>query len=148
MNKPTLTLERTMNAPAERIYKAFLDPAMLAKFQAPPGTEIIFHGFKAEIGAEHEYVMGNGEHSSKFRVKYLELDEFTKIRHTYHMEMPGLPDTPMEIQISFEPQNGATLVRFEQWGLPEPIPVEGATQGWTFMLKQLQALVEATTVPS
>jgi uncharacterized protein YndB with AHSA1/START domain len=139
MTKPTISIERTMNAPAERIYKAFLDPATLKKYYAPPGTETIFRAFNAKVGGVGTYDFKGKRGAMTFEVKFLELSEFTKIRHTYVMK--GM-DADMEIQISLKEEGGRTLVRFEQWGLPAMIPADGAKAGWIGMMDRLKTLVE------
>ncbi len=139
---PTIVIERHIKAPAEKIYKAFLDPDVLARYQAPPGTEVIYENFVAKVGHSGSYTMQMGERASRFNVTFLELIEFTKIRHTYAFDMEGPMGIQMEICITFKEEGDTTLVRFEQWGLPAPIPVEGATAGWGGMMDRLKVLME------
>ncbi len=140
---PSLAIERTMKAPAKRIYKAFLDPAILVQYQTPPGTEAIYGAFTAQVGAENKYQFKSGEQVMPFKIKFLELVEYTTIRHTYAFDMEGPMGVDMEILITLEENGDETLVRFQQWGIPEMIPADKAAEGWQSMLDRLAALVEA-----
>lgn len=141
--EPTLVLERKMKAPAKRIYEAFLDPELLKQYYPNPGTEAIYHAFNATVGGEGHYEFRSPNHPPMaFRIKFLELEPYTRIRHTYVMDMPGMDDE-MELLITLEEEDDGTLVRMQQWGLPKPVPLEGAKLGWTGMIDRLQAFVEA-----
>ncbi len=141
--EPSLAIERTMKAPAERIYEAFLDPEIMAKYQTPPGTEFILEAFDARVGGTGRYAFKGEQGGMTFDVKFIELVEFTTIHHTYKIDMPPPMDADMEIKITLTEGPEGTKVLFEQWGLPAPIPVDGAKAGWTGMIDRLQALVEA-----
>ncbi len=141
--KPDITIERTMKAPAKRIYHAFLDPATLVKYQTPPGTEAIYGAFTAQVGAQNKYQFKNGEQIMPFKIKFLELTEYTTIRHTYAFDMDGPMGIEMEIKITLEEKGDETLVRFQQWGLPEMIPADRAAEGWEGMMDRLKVVVES-----
>ncbi|AXU43380.1 hypothetical protein C6W84_0305 [Acinetobacter baumannii] len=47
----TVKLHRVFKAPAERVYRAFLDPDALVKWMAPHGFTAKVHSFDAKVGA-------------------------------------------------------------------------------------------------
>lgn len=56
-DKRTLIMERAFNAPAEKIWQAYADPSLLARWFSPNGwtTEVLSHRF--EDGGEFAYLM-------------------------------------------------------------------------------------------
>lgn len=140
----TLKLERTMEAPAERVYRAFLDPKALETFMSPEGTTTRYEKLEPKVGGAYRYVMEYpGRGGQAFEGEFLVLDEFTRIRFTYRFvtDMPEM-QTPMEIEVMFAETDGGTLVTFRQYGIPSAIPVEGARQGWDKMMDALSRYVE------
>ena len=52
----TVRLHRVLHAPAERIYRAFLDPAALAKWLPPNGFTGTVHQLDARVGGTYRMV--------------------------------------------------------------------------------------------
>ena len=50
MTTGTVKLHRVFKAPAERVYRAFLDPDALVKWMAPHGFTAKVHSFDAKVG--------------------------------------------------------------------------------------------------
>lgn len=79
-NNRTLSLERTLNAPIELVWRAWTQPEHIAQWWGPKGmeTQVIEHEFK--VGGAWKYVMAmpNG---SEFIAEgvYSEIVEFEKI---------------------------------------------------------------------
>ncbi|WP_374500535.1 SRPBCC domain-containing protein, partial [Zoogloea sp.] len=46
----TVTLQRVLRAPPERIYRAFLDPAAMVKWLPPHGYTAQVHEMDARVG--------------------------------------------------------------------------------------------------
>ena len=139
----TLQLHRHIRAPPERVYRAFLDPAALAKWNAPHGFTATVHEHDARVGGTYRmtftnFATGTG-HS--FGGRFLELTEFSRIRWTDAFEDPNMPGT-MELIVDLEPSSIGTFVTITQKGLPSAMPIEFATAGWQESLVLLAQLVE------
>jgi uncharacterized protein YndB with AHSA1/START domain len=144
MASNTVRLHRVLRAPAERIYRAFLDAAAYAKWLPPNGFTCTVHQLDARVGGTYRatftnFSTGNG-HS--FGGRYLELVPNERIRHDDQFEDPNLPGT-MITTITFKPVLVGTEVHIEQEGIPDAIPVEACYLGWQESLVLLGKLVEA-----
>jgi len=140
----TVRFHRVLRAPAERIYRAFLDPAALAKWLPPNGFTGAVHELDARVGGRYRMTFthfGSGQGHS-FGGTYLELVPNERIRHDDRFDDPNLPGT-MVTTITFRPVSVGTEVNIVQDGIPEAIPVEQCYLGWQESLVLLGKLVEA-----
>ncbi len=140
----TVRLHRVLRAPAERVYRAFLDPAALVKWIPPNGFTCTVHQMDVRVGGIYRmtftnFSTGNGQ---SFGGKYLELVPNQRIRHDDAFEDPNLPGT-MITTITFKPVSVGTEVHIEQEGIPDAIPAEACHLGWQESLALLGMLVEA-----
>lgn len=141
-DKKTLTITRIINAPVERVYKAFLNADAMAKWLPP-------HGFTGKVTESDYRVDGHfvmkmtnfsTGSSTSFGGKYVELVENKLIRYN---DYPGNPDSPdvMETTIEFEANLAGTKVTITQTGISPFMPLEFATLGWQSSLQLLEQLV-------
>lgn len=139
----TIHLHRVLRAPAERIYRAFLDPAALAKWLPPHGFTATVHDMDARVGGSFRMSFtnfsGGGRHS--FGGEYLELTPHSRIRYTDRFDDPGLPGL-ITVTVVLTPVSCGTEVKITQEGLPDVIPADACHLGWQESLLQLAALVE------
>src|SRR5690606_16134452 len=59
MSGNTIRLHRVFAAPPERVYRAFLDPAALAKWLPPNGFTCTVHEMDARVGGGHRMSFTN-----------------------------------------------------------------------------------------
>ena len=141
--KGTFRLHRVLAAPPERVYRAFLDPAAMAKWLPPHGFTCTVHEMNARPGGGYRMSFTNfttGK-SHSFAGKYVELKQSERIRYTDKFDDPNLPGE-MQVTIAFRPVSCGTDLEILQEGLPEVIPVEQCYLGWQQSLNQLVQLVE------
>ncbi|HTN42539.1 MAG TPA: SRPBCC family protein [Nitrospiria bacterium] len=144
MTPNTVRLHRVLRAPAERIYRAFLDADAMAKWLPPDGFTGKVHHLDAQVGGTYKMSFTNfstGQGHS-FGGKYLELVPNERIRHTDEFDDPGLPGE-MQTTISLKKVSCGTEVDIVQEGIPEVIPTEACYLGWQESLALLARLVEA-----
>ena len=139
----TVRLHRVLRAPPERVYRAFLDPAALAKWLPPHGFTGTMHEFDARVGGGYRMSFTNfGTGSShSFAVKYIELVPNERIRHTDTFDNPGLPGE-MQVTIVLKKSIAGTELQIVQEGIPAAIPVDFCYQGWQESLELLAKVVE------
>ena len=144
MSTNTVRLHRVLRAPAERIYRAFLDADAIAKWLPPNGFTGKVHHIDAKVGGTYKMSFTNFTtgHSHSFGGKYLELVPHERIRHTDTFDDPGLPGE-MQTTISLKKVSCGTEVDIVQEGIPEVIPTEACYLGWQESLILLAQLVEA-----
>ncbi|TMH29483.1 MAG: polyketide cyclase [Betaproteobacteria bacterium] len=140
----TVRLHRVLRAPAERIYRAFLNADALAKWLPPNGFTGKVHHLDAKVGGTYKMSFTNLRtgNSHSFGGEYLELLPNERIRHTDRFDDPNLPGT-MQLTVSFRKVSCGTELNIEQEGIPEIIPLEACYLGWQESLALLACLVEA-----
>jgi len=140
----TVRLHRVLRAPAERIYRAFLDADAKAKWLPPHGFTGKVHHLDATVGGTYNMSFTNFStgQTHTFGGKYLELTLNERIRYTDAFDDPNLPGE-MQTTISLKKVSCGTELHIVQEGLPEVIPVEQCYLGWQESLTLLAQLVEA-----
>ena len=144
MATSTVRFHRVLQAPPERIYRAFLDADALAKWLPPNGFTGKVHQMDAKVGGAYRMSftsLGSG-HSHAFGGKYLELVPHERLRYTAVFDDPNLPGE-MQTTISLTKVSVGTEVNIVQEGIPAAIPAEGCYLGWQQSLALLTLLVEA-----
>src|SRR6478609_9561083 len=89
----TVRLHRVFRAPAERVYRAFLDPDALVKWMPPHGFTAKVHQMDARVGGSYRMSFtnfGTGK-SHSFGGTYVELKPNELLRYTDKFEDQSLP---------------------------------------------------------
>lgn len=140
----TVKLHRVLRAPAERIYRAFLDPDAMVKWLPPHGFTGKMHHQDACVGGTFKMSFtnfSNGQTHS-FGGKYTELVPNERICNTDIFDDPNLPGE-MRQTITLTPVSCGTEVNIVQEGILDMIPPESCYLGWQESLVMLAQLVEA-----
>lgn len=140
----TVRLHRVLRAPAERIYRAYLDPDAMVKWLPPHGFTGKVHDLDARVGGAYKMSFTNlstGKTHS-FGGKYVELVPNERIRITDSFDDPNLPGE-MVTTVTLKPVSVGTEFSVVQEGIPEAIPAEACYLGWQESLALLAQLVEA-----
>lgn len=143
MAENTVKLHRVLRAPAQRIYRAFLDADAMTKWLPPHGFTGKVHHLEAKVGGTYKmsftnFTTGN---SHSFGGEFLELVPNERIRHTDTFDDPNLPGQ-MHTTISLRKVLVGTELSVVQEGIPSAIPVEACYLGWQESLTLLAQLVE------
>lgn len=143
MSTNTIRLHRVIRTTPEKLYRAFLDAAALAKWLPPNGFTCTVHHLEPKVGGTHKmsftnFSTGNG-HS--FGGEYLELVPNERIRYTDKFDDPNLPGQ-MQATITLKKVSCGTELNILQEGVPSVIPPEACYLGWQESLTLLAKLVE------
>jgi uncharacterized protein YndB with AHSA1/START domain len=139
----TVRLHRVLKAPAERVYRAFLEADAMSKWLPPHGFTGKVHQIDARVGGSYRMSFTNfttGEGHS-FGGTFLELVPNERIRHTDRFDNPNLPGE-MQTTITLTPVFCGTELNVVQEGIPEMIPVQACYLGWQESRVLLAQLVE------
>ena len=139
----TVKLQRVLRAPAERVYRAFLDPTAMVKWIPPHGFTGTIHHMDLRVGGGYRMSFtsfGTGK-SHSFGGTYLELTPNERIRYSDSFDNPDLPGE-MQVTITLRPVACGTELEIIQEGVPAVIPVEFCYLGWQESLNLLSLLVE------
>ena len=139
----TVHFHRVLKTKPEKVYRAFLDAAAMAKWLPPYGFTCTVHHMDAKVGGTFKmsfmnFSTGNG-HS--FGGEYQQLIPGEFIQYTDRFDDPNLPGE-MVVKVTFKAVVCGTDINIEQSGIPELIPVEMCYLGWQESLAQLANLVE------
>lgn len=144
MAENTVRIHRVLRAPAQRVYRAFLDADAMVKWLPPHGFTGKVHHLEAKVGGKYKMSFTNfttgASHS--FGGEFVELVPNQRIRHTDSFDDPNLPGQ-MQTTISLREVFCGTELTVVQEGIPAAIPVEGCYLGWQESLTLLTQLVEA-----
>ncbi len=139
----TVRLHRVFRAPAERVYRAFLEPDAMAKWLPPHGFTGTVHDSDARVGGGYRMSFTNFSSgtSHSFGGTYVELTPHQRIRYTDKFDDPNLPGE-MQVAITLKQVACGTELSVVQEGIPSAIPAEMCYLGWQESLAQLAQLVE------
>jgi uncharacterized protein YndB with AHSA1/START domain len=140
----SVRLHRVLQAPAERIYRAFIDPDAMVKWLPPHGFVGKVHEMDARVGGSYKMSFTNfsTQKSQSFGGKFLELTPNERIRHTDKFDDSNLPGE-MVTTITLKKVSVGTELSILQEGIPSMIPVEACYLGWQESLTLLTQLVQA-----
>lgn len=144
MSTNTVTLHRVLRCPPERVYRAFLTPAAMAKWLPPYGYTCSVQRMDAQVGGRYamSFTHFASGHSHSFGGEYRELVPGERIRYSASFDDPNLPGE-MRTTIRLAKVFCGTAVDIVQEGIPALIPPEACTLGWQESLVLLAQLVEA-----
>src|SRR6218665_908558 len=138
-----VSLHRVIRAPAERIYRAFLDAAAMAKWLPPHGFTGQVHQMDARVGGSYRMSFTHlaSGHSHAFGGDYLELVPHERLRYTARFDDPNLPGL-MQTTVTLKTVSCGTEMQVVQEGIQALIPAESCHLGWQESLTLLIQLVE------
>lgn len=135
----TMTVTRTLPAPPARVYDAWLNPAMLARFMVPCDG-----GAEAEVandprvGGTFRIVMHDGDREVPHHGTYLELMPHSRIVFTW--QSPHSVEGSL-VTLTLAPEGEGTHVTLRQDRFAAEELCEGHRKGWTRILDELAARI-------
>ena len=139
----TVRFHRVLRAPAERVYRAFIDPEAMVKWLPPHGFTGRVHHLDAREGGHYRMSfthLGSGQVHA-WEGTFVEMVPGQRLVHTDRFDAPNLPGE-MRTTVTFTPVSVGTELHIEQTGIPTLIPPEACCLGWQESLQLLAWLVE------
>ena len=143
-NTNIIRLHRVLQAPPERVYRAFLDAGAMAKWLPPNGFTCQVHHLDPKVGGTYKMSFTNfttGK-SHSFGGEYIELIPNEHLRYNDKFDDPNLPGE-MQTTVTLTKVSVGTQLNIVQEGVPAAIPPEACYLGWQESLTLLAKLVEA-----
>ena len=139
----TVRFHRVLKAPPDKVYRAFVEAAAMAKWLPPEGFTATVHHLDARVGGTFRMSFTNftTQQAHSFGGEYVELVPGQRLRYTDRFDDPNLPGV-MEVTVTFKPVMCGTELEIVQAGIPEAIPPEMCYLGWQESLAALARLVE------
>ena len=144
MSRNTVRLHRVLRAPPERVYRAFLDPAAMAKWLPPHGFTGKVHHMDARVGGTYRMSFTNFGTGRAIRSAASTSNSVPNERLCYTDKFDD-PNLPGEMQVTVTLKTVVLRHRTDiaQEGIPAVIPPEACYLGWQESLALLAQLVEA-----
>jgi uncharacterized protein YndB with AHSA1/START domain len=143
MSTNTVELHRVLKSTADRVYRAFITPAAVAKWLPPHGFTCTVHEQDARVGGRYRMSFTNlttdGSHS--FGGEYLELEPGKRLVYTAEFNDPNLPGR-MQTTVQLREVFCGVEVKIKQEGSPAASPADMCYLGWQESLQLLTQLVE------
>ncbi|MGJ5618416.1 SRPBCC family protein [Sulfitobacter sp. MF3-043] len=138
MTDLTLTTSRTIAAPAQKIFDAWLDPKMIAKFMIPaPGMGMPTVKNDPVEGGRFEIIMKAGDNDIPHAGTYTKILRYSQLVFTW--ESPFSIDGST-VTLDFENVAGGTNVTLTHVKFPDEESRDNHEAGWGAILEKLDAV--------
>jgi uncharacterized protein YndB with AHSA1/START domain len=141
MSELELTVTRTISASRERVFKAWLDPDMIAKFMHVPNKPGVPAKVKTDPvkGGRFSIVMMNDDKEIPHAGTYLEIDPYSRLAFTW--ESPySLDDSVVTIDL-VERDAGSTDITLRHVKFRSEGARDGHREGWTAIVNSLAEII-------
>jgi uncharacterized protein YndB with AHSA1/START domain len=144
-------LTRTIDAPPEDVYRAFLDPERLRGWFAPAGFEVTHAEVEPRVGGRHRTEVVSpeyGRHAFDCRITELVPGERIALAFVFEsLDSPAEREESLLTVTLREGPSGTTELTLVHSRLTEAAPGgrEGVREGWGEALDRLEGLYERRT---
>ncbi|MET0909254.1 MAG: SRPBCC domain-containing protein [Ilumatobacteraceae bacterium] len=140
MTQFVVTLERTIAAPRAKVYRAWLDPTVLARWMGPEGSSVVHATVDERVGgAHHLEMLGPDGAYYEFVSVIDELVPDERIVLTFRFDQDG-EDTLLTLTFRDAEGGGTALhLQHERITLRPPLDGSSVDTGWNETLTKLQA---------
>ena len=101
---PLVRITREFDAPAEKVFRAHIDPALMVQWNGPNGTEMRVDHFDCRTGGSYRYLMVSDGEEYGFFGSFHEVRPAELIVQTFTFE--GMPDGVALEKLVFEDLGG------------------------------------------
>ena len=140
--KPSLTLKRRLNAPAEKVYAAWTDPQKIVKWFGPDAGPVKSAVLDVRTGGRYAIVFSteDGEEHHVSGV-YREVIPEEKLNFTWAWRT--MPERESVVTIALKAVDGGTELDFRHEQLFDEKVRDDHKRGWTGSLDKLEAVLAA-----
>jgi uncharacterized protein YndB with AHSA1/START domain len=134
----SLTLQRRINAPVQRVYEAWLDPATLTRFMANcKGMSLAAAETDPRVGGRFLLAMNTSNGVVDHRGTYLELVPHSRIAFTWESRFCTVEGS--RVTLDLVPDGDGTLLTLTHVRFETESNRDGHSGGWTTILDGLVA---------
>ncbi|MCG6885510.1 MAG: SRPBCC domain-containing protein [Silicimonas sp.] len=134
-----LTVSRHIKAPREKLFDAWLDPEMLARFMLPgPDMSVPEATADARVGGRFRIVMRAGENDLPHEGTYKVIDRPNRLAFTW--ESPFSTREDSTVTIDFSESGGGTDITLHHVRFENEEMRDNHEGGWTRILAALEAI--------
>lgn len=135
-----LETSRVINASREKLFDAWLDPAMLARFMTPMADmEVPETKTDARVGGRFLVVMRANDQDLPHEGTYKEIDRPNRLAFTWESPMSPIEDST--VTVDFTEAEDGTKVTLNHVRFPSEESRDNHMGGWTHILASLEAAI-------
>jgi uncharacterized protein YndB with AHSA1/START domain len=142
-DKTSLEIKRFINAPRDRVYAAWTDPAQMKQWWGPEGVRTRSFTADARIGGKYRWDLCNLEgEEMTVHGEYRELIPGKKIVFTWKWDDDeAWRNTSSVVTVELSDRDGGTELRLIHEKLPSEESRDRHTEGWKSVLEKLEKFV-------
>jgi uncharacterized protein YndB with AHSA1/START domain len=137
---PTVTVRRAIEASAEDLFDAWLDPDAIAQWMRPNGVDSTTAVVDARVGGGYEITMGLRSGPLLHRGVYQEIDRPKRLVFTWSARGPLEPPSLVTVEFNRRGRLTEIVVTHEQ--LPGEGDVPAVNAGWSQAIERLVKLFQ------
>ncbi len=132
MAELSVELKRVINAPIEKVFRAWVTPAQMKQWYSPEGMTTPAASSDAEAGGKYMVTMKMGEQKFDMAGKYLEFDEPNKLVFTWNHD-----DSVVSVHFK-KVDEGRTELTLKHTGFANEKSRGEHDEGWKGTLNKLE----------
>ena len=137
LSETSLQLERSIPAPPEAVYAAWLEPEIMTRWYCPPGMTTIVHEVDATVGGSYRLDMHEKDGKvHRLHGVYKELVPARKIVFSW-----GWEEEPDNTLVTVEPEGKGTKLTLTHERLPDAKSRDSHAKGWAGCLDHLSGAI-------
>jgi uncharacterized protein YndB with AHSA1/START domain len=134
--KPSLTLKRRLNAPPEKIYAAWTDPAKIAKWFGPEQVISVRAETDIRAGGRYRIVMHTRDEDHDVSGVYRQVVPNEKLVFTWAWK--STPERESLVTLTFKPDGTGTILTLLHEQFFDEAARDRHQAGWTAVLDKLE----------
>lgn len=143
MTELSLTVSRTINAPAEALFNAWLDPEMLARFMLPSENMTVPNAVTNPTeGGRFDIMMMAGDQEIPHHGVYKLIARFSQLIFTWQSPFSVDDST---VTLDFTPVEGGTEITLHHVKFADEETRDSHQGGWANIIATLAGIIEQQT---
>ena len=136
--KPSLTIKRRLNAPPAKVYAAWTDPQMIARWFGPAGVESVEAKTDLRIGGRYHIIMHVPGDRHDVMGVYREMVPNEKLVFTWAWK--STPERESLVTVTLKPDGAGTLLTLLHEQFFDADARDRHQQGWGGAIDKLEKL--------
>ncbi|MBV8626659.1 MAG: SRPBCC domain-containing protein [Paraburkholderia sp.] len=137
-DRPSLTLQRRLNASPAKVYGAWTDPAQIAKWWHPRGNNVIHAEADVRVGGRFRIIM-RGQDGEEHDVSGLYREVVPDEKLVFSWAWRSTPERESQVTITLRRDGDATLLTLLHEQFFDEAARDAHRLGWTDVLDDLEA---------
>jgi len=142
--RPSLTLKRRIKAAPAKVYRAWIDPAQIARWWGPGNCDYLVTEIDLRVGggfriAFRTDIDGRPEERHEVGGTYREIVPDQRL--VFSWNWVSTPERVSQVTVTFKPDGDGTILTLHHEQLFDDASKTGHTRGWTASLDKLESLL-------